>query len=158
MAAETNPGSSESRTQSTASGVKPKLGEMAEPLKEIAEPLKEKAEQLAEQQKQTGTSQARKLASAVHTAARELEGEMPKVANTVHNAARRLEETADNLRNKNVDELIQSFDRYAREQPAVVFGGAVLAGILLSRFLKSSASPGSTASSQSYAPSYESES
>src|SRR5690349_19957572 len=99
-----------------ATDVTAKLGEMAEPLKDMAEPLKQRAEQLAEHQGQIGTSQGRKFASAVTCAARELEGEMPKVAITVHVAARWIEQTAENFSNKIIYELMDSFERYAREQ------------------------------------------
>ena len=128
MGASHNP----SKSESVVSDVKATLGE-------IAEPIKDKAEQLAEEQKETGTSHIRTLASAVHGAARELEAGMPKIANSVHDAAQRIEQAADNIRNKNVDELVETFDQYARQQPAMVFGGAIIAGIVLSRFLKSTA-------------------
>jgi methyl-accepting chemotaxis protein len=105
---------------------------------EIAEPLKEKAEQIAETQKQAGTSHVHTLATAVHGAARELEQGMPRLANSVHEVARKIEETAGAVRNKKIDELVDDLGRYAREQPGLVFGGAVIAGIVLSRFLKSS--------------------
>jgi uncharacterized protein YukE len=108
-------------------------------LEEIAAPLKEKAEQIAETQREAGASHVRTLATAVHGAARELEQGMPRLASSVHDVARKIEETADTVRNKNIDELVQDLGRYAREQPGVVFGGAVVAGIILSRFLKSSA-------------------
>ena len=107
-------------------------------IQEIAEPLKEKAEEIAEQQKTVGTDRIRTLATAVHGAARELEGEMPRVATSVHDMAQKIEQTASTVRNKNIDELIGDLDLYARQQPGMVFGGAVIAGIVLSRFLKSS--------------------
>jgi ElaB/YqjD/DUF883 family membrane-anchored ribosome-binding protein len=130
----TNFGASDTaKTASVAAEVKGAIGE-------IAEPLKDKAEQLAQQQKQAGSSHIRKFATAVDAAARELEPEMPQIANSVHDVAHRIEKTADDLRNRNMDELFEEFDRYARQHPAVVFGGALMAGLVLSRFLKSSAS------------------
>jgi len=36
-----------------------------------------------------------------------------------------------------VDDLIGSVDRFARQQPVAFFGTAVLAGLAVSRFLKS---------------------
>jgi len=117
------------------------VGEVKARIGEVAEPIKDKAEQLAEDQKQASTGHMRTLATAVHGAARELEGEMPKIANSVHDVAQRLERTADDLRNRNVEQLFEDFDRYARKQPAIVFGGALMAGFVLSRFLRSSATP-----------------
>lgn len=115
-------------------------------LGEIAEPLKDKAEQLAEEQKDAGTGHIRTLATAVHGAARELEGGMPGVARSVHDVAQRIEATADTVRNKSVEELFETFDQYARKQPGIVFGGAVIAGLVLTRFLKSSATAARPAS------------
>lgn len=127
-------------------GTKPEsvVGEVKAKIGEIAEPLKEKAEQFAENQKEAGSGHMKTLATAVHGAARELESGMPKIASSVHNVARQIERTADDLRNRNVEELFAGFDRYARQQPALVFGGALMAGFVLSRFLKSSAAPAPT--------------
>ena len=130
---ETNIGANNAaQRESVVADVKATLGE-------IAEPLKDKAEQLAEEKMAAGTGHIHTLATAVHGAARELEGSMPGIANSVHDVARRLEDTAYTVRNKNVDELVETFDHYARQQPGIVFGGAVIAGVVLSRFLKSSA-------------------
>ena len=127
------------KSESIVDDVKATIGE-------IAEPIKEKAEALAEDQKDAGSGHMKTLATAVHGAARELEGGMPKIASSVHSVAQQIEKTADDLRNRNVEDLFESFDRYAREQPALVFGGALMAGFVLSRFLKSSAAPGSVQS------------
>jgi hypothetical protein len=104
--------------------------------------VKERARKVAEQQKQAGAEQIGGVARAVHGAARELEQKMPQAAGFVHDAAARLEGAAASLRERSVDDLIRSLNNFARSQPAAFFGGAVLAGFALSRFLKSSAEPG----------------
>jgi hypothetical protein len=135
---DTNFGTSEKpKSESMVGEVKAKIGEMAEP-------LKDKAEKMAQEQKEVGTGHMRTLATAVHGAARELESGMPKIANAVHDVAHRIEQTADDLRTRSMDHLFEGFDRYARQQPAIVFGGALMAGFVLTRFLKSSAKPTST--------------
>jgi hypothetical protein len=60
------------------------------------------------------------------------------VASYVHGAAAQLEDAAKTLRHRSVDELIDGIGSFARAQPAVFFAGAVLAGLALTRFLKSS--------------------
>jgi len=97
-----------------------------------------KAEALAEDQKQRGADRVGGLARVVHGAAQELEPELPQAAAYIHDAASGLERASTSLRERSVEELIGELGRLAREQPAVLFGGAVLAGIALSRFLKSS--------------------
>jgi hypothetical protein len=78
---------------------------------------------------------------AIHGAADEVEQELPQVAGFVHDAAAKLEGAAASLRERSVDDLVRSLNNFARKQPAAFFGGAVLAGFALSRFLKSSAEP-----------------
>jgi hypothetical protein len=99
---------------------------------------KERARRIAEQQKQVGADQIGGVARAVHRAAREIEQELPHAAGFIHDAAAKLEGAAASLRERSVDDLIRSLNNFARSQPAALFGGAVLAGFALSRFLKSS--------------------
>jgi hypothetical protein len=101
--------------------------------------VKQGARKLAEQQKQAGADQIGGVARA--GAAREIEQKMPQAAGFIHDAAARLEGAAASLRERSVDDLMRSLNDFARTQPAVFFGGAVLAGFALSRFLKSSAEP-----------------
>jgi len=108
-------------------------------LGEVAEPVKEKAIEVAEQQKDAGADQVGHFARAMHGAASELETEMPQLATYVHDAGQKLEKLATDLRHGSVDELMDKFGRYAKDQPALVFGGAMVAGFALTRFLKSSA-------------------
>jgi len=108
-------------------------------LGEVAEPVKEKAIEVAEQQKDAGADQVGHFARAMHGAASALEQEMPQLANYVHDAGQKLESLADDLRNGSVDDLMDRFGSYAKDQPALVFGGAMVAGFALTRFLKSSA-------------------
>jgi hypothetical protein len=106
---------------------------------ESLRPAKEGVQSFVERQKAMGAEQISGVASAVHGAARELERDMPGMARTVHDAATRLDRASASLRDGNPEEVLAAVGRFAREQPAVFFGGAVLAGFALSRFLKSSA-------------------
>jgi hypothetical protein len=103
--------------------------------------VKQRARTLAEQQKQAGADQIGGVARAVHGAALEIEQKMPQAAGFIHDAAAKLEGVAASLRERSVDELVRTFNNFARSQPAAFFGGAVLAGFALSRFLKSSGEP-----------------
>jgi hypothetical protein len=116
-----------------ADSAKAKLGE-------VAEPVKEKAIEIATQQKDAGAEHMDHFARAVHGAASALESEMPQFADYVHDAGQKLENFAADLRNGSVNELMDKFGQYAKDQPALVFGGAIVAGFALTRFLKSSAS------------------
>jgi hypothetical protein len=127
--------------QSTMSNITEDVSAVVETAKtkfgEVAEPAKEKAVEFAEKEKDIGADQIKTVAKAVHGAASQLESEMPQIAGYIHDAGQRLERVADELRQGKVEDLMSKFGDYARDQPAMVFGGAVLAGFALTRFAKS---------------------
>jgi phage-related protein len=99
--------------------------------------LKESAAQLAEQQKKSGARQLSGIASAVHAAADQLGEQLPGAAGYIHDAAERIDHVASDLKDRNLSEIADGVRRLAREQPLALFGWAVLAGFVLSRFLMS---------------------
>jgi hypothetical protein len=99
--------------------------------------LKETAAHLAEQQKETGARQLSGIAGAVHAAADQLEGQLPGAAGYIHNAAERIDHAAADLRNRNLSDIAATIRHLGQERPLALFGGAVLAGFVLTRFLKS---------------------
>jgi hypothetical protein len=114
------------------------LNETAEALKNrAAEALRGTAQDFAEQRKREGAERIKGFGRAVHGAADEIGKEIPEAAEYVHTAASRIENAADELRNRSIEELIGGFTRFARRQPVAAFAGAVLAGFVLSRFIKS---------------------
>lgn len=108
--------------------------------KQAAMQAREAATSIAQQQKDYGADQMEGLARAAHGAAEQLEDQLPMAANYVHDAAAKLERASATLRERSIEELLGSVTQFARAQPAVLFGGAIIAGFALSRFLKSSAS------------------
>jgi hypothetical protein len=110
-------------------------------LNEIIEPVKEQATKVAQEQKDAGADQLGIVARAIHGAACELEGDMPQLARYVHDAGQQIDDAASGLRSGNINDLMDRFGTLARNQPAMVFGGAVVAGFALTRFLKASAQP-----------------
>lgn len=108
-------------------------------LKDKAASLKEAAGTIAEQQKNTGAAQLSGIAGAVHAAADELGRSVPGAADYIHDAAARIDDAATSLRERSLPELADGVRRLGRERPLMLFGGAVLAGFALSRFLKSAA-------------------
>lgn len=110
--------------------------------KNMPEDTIDKAEQIAEQRKQTGAGQIDDMAKAVRGAADELQGQMPKAAEFMHAAASRLEQGAGALRERSIQDLVSGFNDFGRREPLMLFGGALVAGFAISRFLKSSADHG----------------
>lgn len=121
-----------------ADAAKAKLGE-------IGAPVKDKAIEVASQQKDAGAEQLQTASRAIHGAARELESSMPQIAGYVHDVGSQLENFASDIRGGSIEELMNKLGTLSKDQPALVFGGAILAGFALSRFLKSSAQNSSAA-------------
>lgn len=100
--------------------------------------VEEQARQLAEQQKETGAETMSRVSGAIQGAVNEIENQVPRAAGYVRDAAGHLDRAAAELRERSVDDLLSGFSNFARAQPVAFFGGAVLAGLAISRFLKSS--------------------
>jgi hypothetical protein len=107
-------------------------------LRGLANTATHSARTFAEEGKQNTARQMGTVASAIRGAARELEGQMPKGAEFVRSAAATLETSAERLRQRSVDEWLLSLKKFAHDEPAALFGGAILAGFAVSRFLNSS--------------------
>jgi methyl-accepting chemotaxis protein len=126
-----------------AAAAEEKIGSMVDSaqqsIAEAVEPAKRSLRSYAEQQKRLGAEQLDGMARAAHRAAHEVEEQMPGVARSVHHAAERVEAASSSLRERSPDELLTTVGDFARSRPAIFFGGAVLAGFALSRFLKTSA-------------------
>ncbi|HEU5018523.1 MAG TPA: hypothetical protein VFT69_11205 [Pseudolabrys sp.] len=105
---------------------------------EAAEGFKRQAGEFAETQKNAGAEQIGGVARAVHSAAQQMESDYPHTASYIHGAADRIQRASSSLRERSVDDLIGAFSRFAREQPVTVFGGALIASLALTRFVKSS--------------------
>jgi hypothetical protein len=104
--------------------------------------VKDKARDIADEQKRIGADKIQGVASVLRGAGEDLEKQIPGAAGFARDAAQGIERFSSSLRNRSVDELVSSFNTFARTQPVAFFGAAVLAGFALSRFLKSSADHG----------------
>ena len=130
------------------------VAQAQEKLADLAEPITDKVVETAKVQKDAGADQLGVVARAVHGAAQELENDMPGFASYIHNTGKWLEETASDMRNTNIEDLAAKLGSFAKRQPSLLFGGAILSGLALSRFLKSSVpTPGTASSSPRRSPS-----
>ena len=102
-----------------------------------ARDLKDSAAQLADQQKKAGARHLSGIAGAVHAAADQLEQQLPGAAGYIHDAAERIDHAASDLKNRNLSDIADGVRRLAQDRPLALFGGAVLAGFVLTRFLRS---------------------
>lgn len=117
------------------------------------EQVKDKAQQLASQAQQKATEQVQprlaaqkdraantlsSVAQSLRTSSQQLQGEQDGVSRYMQQAADRVEGFANYLQSREVDEIVDQVEDFARRQPAVFLGGAFALGLLGARFLKSS--------------------
>lgn len=127
---------------SRSSRVKGHISEFAQSAKDQAsaaiQPIADNARSMAEEQKTRGAERIGGIAQAIHGAADEIGKEVPLAANYVHAAANKLDSTSRLLQDNSVDDLMQMATDFAEERPYVFLGGAVAAGFVLMRLLRSS--------------------
>ena len=80
------------------------------------------------------------VAQAVRDASTGLRDQQPMVADFADTAAEKVESVAEFLRSHRAGELMGEATEFARRQPIVVVGGAMLVGLALGRIVKSSTS------------------
>jgi hypothetical protein len=106
----------------------------------LASRVKDDGKAALSQQKEGAAEQVTGVADALRTTADELNRRNPQMGRFVSYAAERLEGFGTQLRNRDLDSLIDDATRWGRESPTALFAGSMAIGFLLSRFLKSSAS------------------
>ena len=108
--------------------------------RDMAGQAKEQGKSMLEQQKGSAVEQVDSAAHAFRTTAQQLQGEgQSQASRYVDMFAEQLESISGQLRHKNMDTLIRDAEDFGRRSPGVFLAGSVVAGFLLSRFLKSSA-------------------
>jgi hypothetical protein len=110
---------------------------------EIAQRAQEQAKSTLNSQKTNAAQDLGTVAEVFRETGQQLrEREHYAMADTVAQYTEKLADQVDHfsqqLRNKDIEELIYDVGNMARRQPALFLGGAFAAGILVARFLKSS--------------------
>lgn len=118
----------------------------------VVDAAKDRARSLFEEQQLRAADQVGSVARALHQAASQLNDE--NAQSYVNRAADQVDRFADTLRSHDLDDLIGQTERFARRQPELFIGGALLLGLAIGRFLKSSGDRrrGDGAAAGSYAP------
>lgn len=128
-------------TISASPTLKDTAGQVAQQAKStvaaLADEARTRVSGMIDQQKAAGADQVAGVARAVQAAAGNLDQTSPQLARLVRSAADNVDHIADDIRSSNVADLLNGLAEFGRRQPIVFFGGAVLAGFALARFLKS---------------------
>lgn len=100
--------------------------------------------EIVDQQKTVGADHVAGVARAAFAAAGDLEQTSPHLARFVKSAAESVDHVAEDIRGSDISGVIATLTDFGRRQPVAFFGGAVVVGFLLARFLKSDAPTKST--------------
>jgi len=90
-----------------------------------------------ESNKTAGADAIANIAHSVKDAADGIEKQAPQVASMVRSAAEGVERISTDIRDRNVGELLDSVTKFAQRQPAAFFGVGILAGVVLTRIMRS---------------------
>jgi hypothetical protein len=107
--------------------------------KEVVDKAKDTAMNTMESQKSRAANNIGNVAEALRQTGKQLRNQdqqgFSRMADT---AADRLEQFSDDLQNKDFNEMMDDVEDFARRDPELFLGGAVVLGLLAARFLKSS--------------------
>jgi hypothetical protein len=105
----------------------------------VMDRVKEGATAQLSSQKNRATEGLGSLAEAVRKTSEPLrESNHATLAEYVEKAADRIERFSSDLKQRDLGDLVNDAQRFARRQPALFLGGAFAVGIIAARFLKSS--------------------
>ena len=129
-------------TGSVARAAKDQANQFGDSAKEFASnaagKVQDSVQQAVSQQKSAGADYIGSIARATERAAGEFDSAMPQAARYIRQASEQMQGVADIVRERDVRELIGEVEGFARRQPSLFFGGAVILGFAALRFLKSS--------------------
>lgn len=122
---------------------KQKAGEVVEQAKqksgEVVAQTRTRAFDMMDEQKSRAAEGLGGVASALRQTGESLRsGDQAQFGQVADRAADFVEQFSDDLRNKDVNELLYEAERFARREPELFLGGAVLLGLVAARFLKAS--------------------
>jgi hypothetical protein len=127
------------------------LKEARDYAKDMGGRAKEQGRAMFDEQKDSAAGKVDSAAHAFRNTAEQLQGEgQSETGRYVGMLADRLESFGSQLRNKNLDTLIRDAENIARRSPGAFVAGSVIAGFVLSRFLKSSSERAQQPSGGSY--------
>lgn len=101
----------------------------------------------AERQKAMGADYVDNVAEAVRRAAGEFDEQVPQAAQYIRYAADQMETMSDSFRRRDISQMMQDVQAFARRQPTAFLGISFLAGFAAIRFLRSGPSGSGMSSS-----------
>jgi hypothetical protein len=126
-------------TDSVTRAAKDNASQLGDAALDMASSAKDKIEAAVTERKSIGADYIGSIAQATGRAAHEFEAELPQAAHYIRQASEQIQGVADTVRQRDVRELVGEVQDFAKRQPTLFFGGAVVLGFAALRFLKSTA-------------------
>jgi hypothetical protein len=126
-------------TDSVTRAAKDNASQLGDAALDMASSAKDKVEAAVTERKSIGADYIGSIAQATGRAAHEFEAELPQAAHYIRQASEQIQGVADTVRQRDVRELVGEVQDFAKRQPTLFFGGAVVLGFAALRFLKSTA-------------------
>jgi hypothetical protein len=127
-------------TDTVTRAAKDQVSEIGTAAQDMAADATGRVKTAVNEQKTASADYLGTIAQAVQRAAGELDSDVPQAAQYIRRAAGQIESVADAVRQRDMGELAAEVQQFARRQPTLFFGGAVILGFAAVRFFKSSAS------------------
>jgi uncharacterized phage infection (PIP) family protein YhgE len=126
-------------TDGVTRAAKENASQLGDAALDMANSAKDRVEAEVSQRKSLGADYIASIAQATSRAASEFDDDLPQAAQYIRQAAEQIQGVADTVRERDVRELVDEVQDFARRQPTLFFGGAVVLGFAVLRFLKSTA-------------------
>jgi hypothetical protein len=142
---ETESLSQEARTAASQAGekvtstVREQAAKVGDKARSVAADTGKKIERALNEQRASGADYLHNVADLVHQAADVFDREVPQASRYIHQAAQQIDSVSEAVRTKKVQDAVHDVEIFARGQPAIFFGGALLLGFAAVRMLKTSA-------------------
>jgi len=130
--------------------VKEQASNLSENAKDAVSGAGDKLWSAAEDQKNSGADFVTGIAGAVRRAAGEFDHQIPQAGEYIRRAAEQIDRTSDAIRQRDLSELLDGVQDFARRQPTAFLGATVLAGFMAIRFVRSSSSSGAGRGASAY--------
>jgi len=116
--------------------VKQQASNLSENAKDVVSGAGDKLWSAAEDQKNSGADFVTGIAAAVRRAAGEFDDQIPQAGEYIRRAAEQIDKTSDAIRQRDLTELLDGVQDFARRQPTAFLGATVLAGFMAIRFVR----------------------
>ncbi|MAM39892.1 MAG: hypothetical protein CL949_15650 [Erythrobacter sp.] len=147
-------GKKQSVTQQTTSSQtadKTAVEDIKDQARDVASQVSDQAVGYADQAKTSAADEVQGVASALRTAANELRDGSPQ-ARTFSQIADTLADASDSLRDKDLGQMMTAANEFAKRNPLIFLGSALLVGFAATRFAKASSNGNNPVTTPSGSP------